>query len=58
MNADGSRNVSIEARLAARVSDVWWIVIVLFVVGGRSLASGGALVYSGARTQAQVTDEA
>jgi hypothetical protein len=49
MNADGSRNVSVDAQLAARVSHVWWIVIGLFVVGGLSLAGGGALVYSGAR---------
>ena len=58
MNADGRRNVSLDARLAARVSHVWWIVIGLFVVGGLSLAGGGALVYSGARTQAPVTEEA
>ena len=58
MNADGSRNVSVDAQLAARVSHVWWIVIGLFVVGGLSLAGGGALVYSGARTRAQVTEEA
>jgi hypothetical protein len=57
MNADGNRNVSIDARLAARVSHVWWIVIGLFVVGALSLAGSGALVYSGARTRAQVTEE-
>lgn len=27
MNADGSRNVSVDAQLAARVAGVWWIVI-------------------------------
>jgi hypothetical protein len=58
MNADGSRNVSVDTQLAARVSHVWWIVIGLFVVGGLSLAGGGALVYSGARTQAPVTEQA
>jgi hypothetical protein len=58
MNADGSRKVSVDAQLAARVARVWWIVIGLFVVGGLSLAGGGALVYSGARTRAQVTEEA
>jgi hypothetical protein len=49
MNADGSRNVSIDAQLAARASHAWWIVIGLFVVGGLSLAGGGVPVYSGAR---------
>jgi hypothetical protein len=58
MNADGSRHVSVDAQLAARVSRVWWIVIGLFVVGGLSLAGGGALVCSGARTRAHVTEEA
>ncbi len=58
MNADGSRKVSVEAQLAARVSHVWWIVIGLFVVGGLSLAGGGALVCSGAPTRAQVTEKA
>jgi hypothetical protein len=58
MNADGSRNVSVDAKLAARVSHVWWIVTGLFVLGGMSLAGGGALLYSGARTRAQVTEEA
>jgi hypothetical protein len=58
MNADGSRNVSLDAQLAARVSHVWWIVIGLFVLGGLSLAGGGPLIYSGARTQAQATEEA
>jgi hypothetical protein len=58
MNADGSRSVSVDAQLAARVSYVWWIVTGLFVIGGLSLAGGGALVYSGARTRPHVTEEA
>jgi hypothetical protein len=48
-NADGSRRVSVDAQLAARVSGVWWIVTALLVLGGLSLAGGGALVDSGAR---------
>ena len=58
MNADGSRNVSVDAQLAARVSHVWWIVIGLFVVGGLSLAGGGALVYSGTRRRAPASARA
>jgi hypothetical protein len=58
MNADGSRNVSVDAQLAARVAHAWWIVIGLFTLGGLSLAGGGALAYSGARTRVQVTEEA
>jgi hypothetical protein len=58
MNADGSRNVSIDAQLAARVSHVWWIVIGVFVVGGLLLAGGCALVYRGVRTPAPVIKQA
>jgi hypothetical protein len=58
LNADGSRDVSIDAQLAARLSHAWWIVIGLFVIGGLSLAGGSALVYSGASTRAQVAEEA
>jgi hypothetical protein len=58
MNADGSRRVSVDAQLAVRVSGVWRIVAALFVLGVLSVAGGGALVYSGARTRAQVTEEA
>jgi hypothetical protein len=55
MNGDGSRSVSLDAQLAARVSSAWWIVAGLFVLGGLSLLGGGALVYSGARTRSPVT---
>ncbi|HYU63646.1 MAG TPA: hypothetical protein VEN12_07670 [Verrucomicrobiae bacterium] len=58
MNADGSRTVSLDAQLAARVSHVWWIATGLFVIGGLSLAGGGALVYSGTRRRASVTARA
>jgi len=58
MNADGSRSVDVGARLAARVSYVWWIVAGLFVLGGLSLACGGALVYFGLRTRPSAGEEA
>jgi hypothetical protein len=57
MNADGSRNVAVDARLAAHVSYLWWVVAGLFVLGGLSLLGGGALVYTGIRTKRQVTKE-
>ena len=50
MNADGSRAVGLDAQLAVRVSALWWITTVLFVLGGLSLLGGGALLYSGIRT--------
>jgi hypothetical protein len=57
MNADGSRAVSVDAQLAARVAAAWWIVAALFVLGGLSLLGGGALVYAGARKRAPATRE-
>ena len=58
MNADGSRPVSVDAQVAARVSQVWWLVAALFVLGVAALGGGGALVRSGARTRAQQSEEA
>lgn len=58
MNADGSRQVSVDAQLAAHVSGVWWVVVALFVLAGLSLVGGGAVVYSGVRKRAHVTEEA
>lgn len=55
MNADGSRNVSVDARLAARISGVWWFVSAGFVLGALSLVGGIALVRSGARSPAPET---
>lgn len=57
MNADGSRRVSVDAELAARLSHAWWVVTGLFVLGGLSLLGGGALVYFGARARSPVTKQ-
>jgi hypothetical protein len=48
MNADGSRNVSVDARLAARLSGAWWLVAAFIVLGALSLVGGIALIRSGA----------
>jgi hypothetical protein len=58
MNADGSRRVSVDAQLTARVSGVRWIVATLIGLGVLSLVGGGALVYSGARRRAPAAREA
>jgi hypothetical protein len=49
MNTDGSRNVSVDAQLAAHLTGAWWLVAALIVLGVLSLAGGIALVRSGAR---------
>ena len=52
MNADGSRNVSIDAQLAARLTGAWWFVAGALVLGALSLAGGIALLRSGVRRRA------
>lgn len=49
MNADGSRNVSVDAQVAARLAGAWWFVAVFIALGAVTLAGGIALVRSGAR---------
>jgi hypothetical protein len=51
MNADGSRNVSVDAQLAARLSGAWWFVAALIALAAVSLLGGIALVRSGVRRQ-------
>lgn len=46
MNADGSRNVSVDAQLAARLSGAWWFVVALLALGALALAGGILLVRS------------
>jgi hypothetical protein len=55
MNADGSRNVSVDAQLAARLSGAWWFVTAFTALGALSLVGGIALLRSGARKQASET---
>jgi hypothetical protein len=52
MNADGSRNVGVDAQLAARLSGAWWFVAAFIALGALSLLAGIALLRSGARRQA------
>jgi hypothetical protein len=58
MNADGSRNVSVGAQLAARLSGAWWFVAGFLVLGTLSLIGGITLVRSGAHKQTPETASA
>jgi len=58
MNADGSRNVGVDAQLAARLSGAWWFVVAFIVLGALSLLGGAALIRSGARMGAPETTAA
>jgi hypothetical protein len=49
MNADGSRNVSVDARLGARVPSLRWFAIGFLAAGGLVLLAGAGLIYFGAR---------
>jgi hypothetical protein len=51
MNADGSRHVTVNAQLAARLSGAWWFVAAFIALGALSLAGGIALLRAGARKQ-------
>jgi hypothetical protein len=49
MNADGSRKVSVDARLGARVPSLRWFTIGFLAAGGLVLLIGGGLIYLGTR---------
>jgi hypothetical protein len=51
MNADGSRNIAVNAQLAARLSGAWWFVAAFIALGALPLVGGVALLRSGARKQ-------
>ncbi len=52
MNADGSRGVSADVRVGAKVGWVLWLGLALLAAGAVGLAAGGALVWGGARSAA------
>ena len=49
MNADGSRPVSVEATLGARVPSLKWLTIGLFSAAGLLILGSAALIYFGLR---------
>jgi len=49
MNTDGSRSVSVDARLGARVGSLGWAAVGLLAGGGLVLLIGGGLFYLGVR---------
>jgi hypothetical protein len=53
MNADGSPNVSIVARVGARIPALKWVAIGLLAGGGVLLLAGGSLIYVGVRRRTQ-----
>lgn len=57
MNADGGRNVSVDAQLAARLTGAWWLVAAFITLGLIALAGGIALIRSGARRRSSGTKE-
>jgi hypothetical protein len=56
MNADGSRDVTVDARFGARVSSLVWVAIAFLVIGGLILAGGATLIYFGARRRRPALD--
>lgn len=55
MNPDGTRNLGVDAQLAARLSGAWWFVSAFLVLGTLALVGGVALVRSGVRTRASTS---
>ena len=51
MNADGSRDVSVDAQLAAHLSGAWWFVVAFLAVGALTLLGGVVLLRSGLRSR-------
>ena len=59
MNADGSRNLSVNAQLAAHLSGAWWWVVGMLAIGALALVGGITLIRSGShkRPRTTATDE-
>ena len=51
MNADGSRNISVDAQLAARLTGAWWFVAAFIALGVLALAGGVVLIRSRTHTR-------
>lgn len=51
MNADGSRNVGVDAQLATRLSGAWWFVAASVALAALALLGGVLLLRSGTRTR-------
>jgi len=49
MNADGSRDVTVEARFGAKISSLVWVAIAFLIAGALILVGGATLIYLGAR---------
>lgn len=56
MNADGSRDVTVDARFGARVSSLVWVAIAFLAAGGLVLIAGAALIYLGARRRRPILE--
>jgi len=58
MNADGSRGVTVEARIGAHVPFLRWVAIGLLATGGLALLVGGTLIHLGVRRTRAAREEA
>jgi hypothetical protein len=51
MNADGTRDVHVDAQLAARLAGAWWFVVASIALGAVALAGGILLIRAGSRKE-------
>jgi hypothetical protein len=56
MNADGSREVTVDAQFGGRVSSLVWVAIAFLIVGVLVLIGGATLIYFGARRRRPVPE--